>query len=386
MNKTGVLLEVVLEKDTEKDPFSIEQLWTSFHGLYLPWYKRFTKAQPYISFEIKSENDMSKKKKEITFNFWVPEDHKLFLKQKIMGIYPNAQITELKQDYIPEEDDRLRVIETAEIGLEHDSAFSLKTFKDYESSDPLTSITASLTELENREIAIVQVVARPHDPKWRKRAARILARFERTGRRPAKLPEWTNAFQSVLGFFFTMIDWFLHGLFGTSYDPKVDTKSTSLDRENQKEMLEKAIRYPYSFQIRVLVGSPFGSEEAKRRVLNIVSSFKELDGPNNSLKKEFLIYKERTYKRMKNRYLSNVNNDDILSTVELASFCHLPNKNNFTPGLKKIQSKQAENPVDISKENAFGVANFRGQKRLIGLDELARMRHIYVSGIVMPSK
>jgi hypothetical protein len=161
---------------------------------------------------------------------------------------------------------------------------------------------------------------------------------------------------------------------------KIDNKKTSMDTQRQKDMLEKVNRHTFAMQIRILVGTPYGKEEAKRRVDSIVASFKELHGPNNSVKRELILNKKRTYHRMKNRFLGYLNNDDVLSTQELATFCHLPNKNLFTPGLKKIQSKQAENPVDISNENAFGVAKFRGQEFVVGMDELARMRHVYVSG------
>lgn len=383
MTATGVLLEVVLEKDTDKEPFALEQIWSSFHGLYIPWYKRITHAQPYISFEIKSENDQNKKKKEITFNFWVPEEYKQFLKQRILGTYPNAQIFEIKgeKDYIPAQNDGVHIIETAELGLAEDSAFSIRTFDDYE-ADPLAGITAALTELENREIAIVQVVARPHDPKWRRHAARILERYEKTGKKPKKNQEWMNFFSGFLRLFFLMFEGAAQG-FSNSKVPevKIVNNKSSMDTQRQKDMLEKVNRNPFAIQIRILVGTPYGKEEAKKRVNSIIAAFKELDGPNNGIKREVILNKNRTYKRIKNRHLGFFNNDDILSTWELASFCHLPNKNLFTPGLKKIQSKQAENPVDISTENAFGVANFRGQQFMVGMDELARMRHVYVSGM-----
>ena len=383
MTKTGVILEVILEKDTEKEPFSVEQLWASFHGLYIPWYRRLGRAQPYISFEIKSENNMSQKKKEITFNFWVPDAYKKFLKQRILGLYPNAQVNELdpkSKDYIPDENDQFRVVETAEIGLFEHSAFSIKTFSDYD-SDPLTAITSAMTELDNREIAVVQVVTRPMDIKWRRKASRVLTRFERTGRKPSKLPEWTLFFQSFLGVIFMVIDSLLQGLSGGKVVEVKTIGKTGEDSQKQKEMLEKVNRYPFAFQIRVLVGTPYGREAARERLHSIISSFNELSGPNNQLKREIIIRKDKTYGRMKNRYLSVINNDDVLSTLELASFAHLPNKNNFTPYIRKIQSKQAENPVDLVQDNAFGVANFRGQRRMVGLDEQARMRHIYITGM-----
>jgi len=382
MAKTGVLLEVLLEKDTETNPFSIEQFWASFHGLYLPWYKRLFSAQPYLSFEIKSENDLSKRKREITFNFWVPEEYVSMVKNRLLGLYPNAQIRELKQDYIPDKTDTMRIIETAELGLKEDSAFSIKTFNDFKDTDPLASITSALTELENREIAVVQVLARPHTGKWRRRAERVLERYERNGRKPSNLPEWTNFFASFLRVVFVVFEEIIHGFFGgRPVEVKVGKAGSGVDSVNQKNMIEKATRPPFAVQVRVLVGTPFGQSEAKERIRNIVASFNELEGTTNGFRRVLILNKERTYNRLRDRYLSITNVNDVLSTVELASFAHLPNKDVKTPGLKKIQSKQQENPIDVSAENSFAVAKFRDGQQPIGLDEKARMRHIYVSGM-----
>ena len=383
MTATGVILEVILEKDTDKDPFTLEQIWSSFHGLYIPWYKRFNKAQPYITFEIKSEYDQYKNKKEITFNFWVPEEYKQFLKQRILGTYSKAQIIEIKpdKDYIPAQNNGIHIIETAELGLAEDSAFSIRTFQDYD-ADPLAAITAALTELDDREVAVVQVIARPHNPAWRQRAAKVLERYEKSGKKPKKHQEYMNFFSGFLRVFFVIVEELVHGISrGRPVEVKVTNSKTSMDSQRQKDMLEKVNRNPFAIQIRILVGSPYGRDDAKKRINSVVAAFKELDGPNNSIKRELILNKKRTYLRIKNRHLGYLNNDDVLSTMELASFCHLPNKNLFTPGLKKIQSKQAESPVNISTENPFGIAKFRDGETVVGMDELARMRHVYVSGM-----
>lgn len=382
MTQRGVLLEVVLEKDTETKHLAVEQMWAAFHsGLYIPWHKRIGKPQPYITFEIKSEHTAAKDKNEISFNFWMPEEYKSLIKQRILSLYPAAQIRELEEDYIPEEDDRMRVIETVELGLKDDSAFAVKIFDNYD-ADPLSSITAAMTELENKEIAVVQVVTRPLSPSWRAKAERKLIRYERTGKKPIQLPEWAIGIGSFFGFFFMMIDGLLTTIFQSKAPTDVDTKGSKLDSDNQKQILEKVKRNPFAFEIRILVGTPFGPTVAKEKVRNIVAAFKEMDGPHNSFHQHYVINKKKTYTKMKSRFLSVINNDDVLTSVELAGFGHLPNKQNFTPGLKKIQSKRTEIPVDAAAENPFAVAmDMMGNERPIGLDLNGRMRHIYVSGM-----
>lgn len=384
--KTGVILEISLEKDSEQNPFAIEQLWSSFHGLYLPWYKRIFKPQPFFSFEIKSENTQRNKLKDITFNIWVPDEYKSFVRQKILSIYPYADIKVLKRDYIPThemttEGGGLLKVETAELGLSSDSAFSLRTFEDFEKADPLNSVLAAMTDLENRELMVVQIVAQPVSYKWRQRAERVLVRFERTGKKPNNRPEWTNFFSGMLGWFFLIIDGFLNGLFARNPEFKDSkTSKTSLDGDRQKVMGEKTKRPPFSFQVRLLVATPY-EQDAKPRIRNLIASFNEFEGPYNGLKKEVIVFKQNSLNRMRNRHLFILDTDDIITTQELAGLCHLPNKNMKTPGLKKIQSKKVEAPVNMGEDNPFAAAEFREGHQLIGLDEKARMRHIYVTGM-----
>jgi len=384
LTQSGVLLEIVLEKDTETTPAMVEQMWSSFYnGLYLPWYRRILRAQPYLSFEIKSENDNSKKTKEITFNIWVPTRYASLVKQRISSLYHNAQINTLdpNQDYIPSHDSDVHIIETAEMGLSDDNAFAIKTLQNFD-EDPLNAITAAMSDMDNREIAVVQVMARPMSKKWRKNATRKLHRFEKTGRKPTRLPEWTNAFTSIFGIFFRILDGLIQALFFSKNETMVDTSSSSIDKDNQRQMLEKVSRNAFSFQVRILVGTPYGREEAQERLRNIMAAFKELDGPHNGLKKEILLRKNRTHFRMKDRFFNAINNDDILSTLEMAGFCHLPNKNNYTQNLKKVQSKRAEFSADIASDSPFAYAIDKyGNEQPIGLDQDGRMRHIYVSGM-----
>ena len=389
--ETGILFEVRLEKDSEQDPFSIEQLWSSFHGLYLPWYKRLFKAQPFFSFEIKSEHSNREKRKDITFNIWVPRDYANFVRQRILAIYPAAEIVKLKKDYIPSHEQTIEAggfltVKTAELGLQEDSAFALKTFDDYE-TDPLASVTSALTDLDNRETAVVQIVAQPVSTKWRRKAIKVLERYEKTGRKPTNLPEWTNFFSGFLGFAFGLVDSFLNGLFQRNpefKEPKAD-KSTAKSAE-QKDMFEKTRRLPYSFQVRLMFATPYDTADANSRIRDIVASFNDFEGEHNGLRKEVVLRPNKTLERMRNRHLHILDNDDIITTKELAGLAHLPNKNMKTPGLKKILSKKKEAPVNLADENPFAVAQFRDGQQLVGLDEKARMRHAYVTGMTGTGK
>lgn len=126
-SNNGVLLKVLLEKDSEVTPFEISQMWTSFHS-YLPWYKRLKKSQDYFSFEISSTNHLKNgdKKKLITFNFWVPEDMVELVEERLKATYRYCEVERLHDDYIPTPDDPDLTFEAAELTLREDNAFSIK--------------------------------------------------------------------------------------------------------------------------------------------------------------------------------------------------------------------------------------------------------------------
>lgn len=386
MSQGGTILEVTIEKDTELEPFAVEQMWSTFH-YYKPWHKRLKSAQPYLSFEIKSENSLNKgkKKREISFNFWVPDVYKNLVKDRLQATYPKAQIKELSmdQDYIPDMETSDLLIETAELGLREDSAFSIKTFKDLK-VDPLASIMSSLSTLEEGEVSVVQVMARPTSHKWNRASARILAKYEKTKKKPSRLPEWTNYGSKIVLTIFKVFDHFISGLFH-SETPDIKEErpqGSSLDTANQKEMLEKVQRPGYEIQVRILVGTPYGNEYAKDRLFRIQSGFQELNSSHNGFKKIKYVGRNTLYDRMKNRQFNVIKNRDVLTTVELAGFAHLPNKEISTAGLKKIQSKRNEVPNDISNEDPFAFAvDTQGLMSQVGLDLNARMRHVYVSGM-----
>lgn len=385
MSRTGVVLRVKLETASEVTPIEIEQLWTTLHGTYKPWYFRLLKAQPYFAFEINAENLLNSGKsiKRIAFNFWVPEEYRMLIEDRISSTYPEAQIEEIDlttNDYIPSEDADLR-FSTAEVGLRENSAFSLRRFKDFE-SDPLGAITASLSSLEEEEVAVVQVMVRPLSKAWNKKAERTLLKWEKTNTKPGKLPEITNLFGQFFLLIFKITDGILNGIFALDHKIETRTVKSSRDSELQKNILEKVNKPAFAFQIRILVGSPLGKEYAKKRIDNIIASLREYSS-ENELKKETLVNPSLTIKRMRNRSFNVINNDDVLATDELAGICHLPNKNIRTPDMERIQSKRNEIPLNVSRENPFAMGiDSKGNKRLIGLDLQARLRHVYISGMV----
>lgn len=398
MVQNGVLLEIRFERDSEVSVFEVEQMWQNFYAaLYIPWKKRLFKPQPHITFEIKSEHDKEKEVKNgfmkergvknITFNMWIPERYVDIIKNRISTTYPKAQFRILTEDYIPERNDPFRIIHVEELGLANDSSFSIKQLKNFD-VDPLTSITNSVSSLHNMETAIIQLIARPVAPSWRKQAEKTLAAYQKSGRMPSKMPEWMNFVGVFLKLLFTITDGVIQTLFRSKPPEfKSDSSGSAVDRLKQGDMLEKITRQPFAFQIRILVGSSLGGDVAKERTHGIMTALRELDGSHNFLKKEKIRNRDKLYDRIKLRYMSPTNNDDVLTSIELASFAHLPNKTNYTPGMQKAGTRYSDIPLNISTEFCFANGiDMQGNQRPIGLDEKGRMRHMYITGMTGTGK
>ncbi|MGF9890890.1 DUF87 domain-containing protein [Priestia megaterium] len=379
----GVLLKVLLEKDSEVTPFEISQMWTSFH-LYQPWYKRLKKPQEHFSFEIVSTNELKKgdAKKLISFNFWVPENMVEHVEERLLATYRYCEVVREKEDYMPEPDNPDLAFDAAELTLREDNAFSIKQFQDIE-VDPLSSILSTLSTVNENELAVVQVMMRPAPYKWNGRAAKTLARYEKTKKKPGKMPEWTNYVGRFMRSFFAVLDHIISGFGGRPEDIKVDSpQQSSLDTVNQKQMLEKVQHMGFETQIRVMVGSPIGKDAAKARLRRILSNFQELNSLHNGFKKNKYTNSYKVHERMKNRYFNVIKNQDVLSTIEIAGFAHLVNKTTTTPGIVYIQNKKQPFPNGIAKEDPFAMApDESGNLQPVGLDLLARLRHVYISGM-----
>lgn len=382
-SKDGVILEVSIDKHAEQDPFTIERLWSDFHGMRLNKFQSLFKSQPFFAFEIKSEASIRRKTQEITFNIWVQKEYVKFFEQRIKAHYRNAVIREV-EDYIPRKEETVEgggtlTIKTAELSLKEDSAFNIKTFEDFD-SDPLRSLTHAMSDVNNREKIIVQIVAEPESYKWRKKAIRTLNRFERTGVKPKKRPDFISFFSGSISFIVKIIDSFITSLLDRNPDIDVSTpqRTTAIAAE-QKDIFEKTKYPPYKFQIRVLVATNTDEEDAERRLNSVIASFNGFEGERNGFKREFVLNKKATLKRMQDRHLHVLDTNDILTTKELAGLCHFPNKDLRHENIKR--NKTANRPVPQGIAEDFPFATSMDGRKLVGLNEKGRFRHVYISGM-----
>lgn len=385
-SEDGVILQVLLETDSDVDILEIQQMWNSFYS-YLPQSKRWKKAQNHFSFEISASNKLVNDEpvKEITFNFWAPESMVELIQERVKSSYPYASIKRLdkSEDYIPGVDDPNVIVEAVELTLEDSSAFSIRQLEDLE-VDPLQSIMAPMTTVATDETVVMQVMLRPTSPKWNKRSEKILEKYERTKKKPSKLPYWLNYFNMFFRLGFIIFDELILGLIAKDKEEiKVDEHSgSSLDSTNQEQMLKKVQARGFETSTRILVASPLGREEAKNRAMRVVNTFEELRSHFNGFKVSGQHSSEKLHQLMIDRHFSTVKNRDVLTSLELKGYLHLVNKNITTRGISKTINKMQEFPNGVSTQNPFAASyDSAGEVKTVGLDMLARMRHVYITGM-----
>lgn len=81
------------------------------------------------------------------------------------------------------------------------------------------------------------------------------------------------------------------------------------------------------------------------------------------------------------RYLPLFRRNTILTSEELASIYHFPNKTVATPFIHWLMAKRAPAPAQIPTSGLFlGYNNFRGIKRPVYIQDADRTRHMYIIG------
>ena len=129
----------------------MEQVFANF--LYLKKPNAF-QSEPCIAFEIASQLGSS----DISFYVAVPKYLESVFEKYVQGVYPNAVVDKVPQDYTVFEPEGATA--GAYLKLSESSLFPISTYQFLE-KDPLASITNNLSKISANEGAAVQVLIRP---------------------------------------------------------------------------------------------------------------------------------------------------------------------------------------------------------------------------------
>lgn len=296
------------------------------------------------------------------------------VQQAVVSAYPSARLEEVAEHNIFSPVGKLSGTIGGELTLKENYAYPIATYQDLK-RDAMQSLLNALSTLEKEDGAGIQILLRPADPGWAKRAQSVASK-KRKGNESKKggalVGEWGK--QVAMAVVKPPED---------KGGKSEDKPSLSSHQQSTLDAIDAKTEYPgYEVLIRVVVSSNI-AQRAQAILNNIVASFALFDAPGrNGFKYTPSKDIESFVTAYILRFFPPENNQNILNTVELATIFHFPDEKNIpTSQLERQASKQVDGPRNIAEDGLFlGYNVFRGVKKPIRLSDNDRRRHMYLVG------
>ena len=343
---SSVLLQVILPRDNEIKIDAAEQMFASLASLRLGGRFSFLKPQPHFSFEIVGIPG------DIRFYVHAPRKLQDLVEKQINGSYSDAEITVVqeKEDAV----NKGRIVgneynifsETGKVAfaslkLKNRNYLPIKVYKEL-AVDPLSAITSTLAKMTEGEGAAIQIMVSPADSKWKKIGRLHVSSTKKTEANP-------------------------------------ETAKYSADPKELEAIENKISKQGFDVVVRIVVSST-SLEAARAHLNNIKTAFSQFNG-FNALTSNKHRFKGAFMNDFIYRYMPVRGQTAVLSSEELATIFHFPNKSVVTPHIHWIRAKRAPAPAQTPQSGLFlGKSTFRGLSKQVYMSLDDRRRHMYIIG------
>ncbi|MBI2617707.1 DUF87 domain-containing protein [Candidatus Gottesmanbacteria bacterium] len=332
-----VLLKVSVPKDNEVKIDAAEQFFSSLSSISHGGLFSFLTPPPHVSFEIVG--------KPGDIRFYVSVHHHLrdLVEKQIYGMYSGAEIKEVDEYNIFDEKGKVAF---SSYVLKHADHYPMKVFKDLP-VDPLSALTSAVGKMQAGEGAAIQILVTPAGDKWKSVGKGYIASVKKNEANPEKAQY--------------------------KVDPKV---LESIENKTSKSGFKTVIR---------VVVSSTNMETAKMHLHNIESVLSQFATNQNHFVSAKQVVKSSFMIDFIYRYFPIFNwprrQWSVLSSEEVATLFHFPNKSIETPNINWVTSKRAPAPADIPTSGLYlGKSIYRGTSRPIYMQLDDRRRHTYIIG------
>lgn len=333
-----VLLQVDVPRENEVKIDAMEQLFSALSSMYKGkshfWLPNYLHVQEHVSFEIVAVGE------EIRFYVSVSKKTKNFLEKQIHGTYPGCSIVESEDYNMFHEEGHVAY---ASLKLKNMTYYPIKTYRDL-AVDPLSVITSSMANLNKNESVAIQFVIAPAGGEWKSVGKKFISKTKKDEADPEKA--------------------------------KFNVDAKSLDGIDNK------ITKPgFSVSIRI-VASASTQDDAKLIIDNIKGAFAQFSSDQNSFTSDKIRIHANFMIDFIYRYQPLFSKPSILTTEELATLFHFPNKSIETPRIHWLTSKRAPASVNVPDQGELYLGNsiYQGQVRPVCLLAPDRLRHVYIIG------
>jgi len=338
-------LQIKLPQENEIEIENAEQMFSGLMSIRKSFFRALLTGQHRISFEIVSKSE------GIGFYVVVPDDMVTMVEKQINGAYPEAEIDIIDPNEVW---DRGQYTSVVELKLAGPPYYPIKTYNDL-GSDPLNSITSSMSKLSEDEVVALQYIIRPASDSWRQFGRNFIGKIK-----------------------------------VRSADPN---KSTNIDTSFLEGVEKKIGKSGFDISIRVIAISK-DKYSTETHINNVFSAFGQFTDPTyNSFRRKGVIFKRKLIYKFIYRKLRVVDwhiplldipfyrNTSVLNIEELATVFHFPNKNVQTPNIVWLLARKSAAPINLPESGMYlGKSVFRGVEKRIYLKEEDRRRHMYIIG------
>lgn len=334
------LMQVALPRDNEVKIDAAEQFFASLTGISSGGEGLAGLLEPpeHLTFEIVATPG------DIRFYVSTPRSLKDLVEKQIHGAYPGAEIKEVHEYNIFA---RQGQVSFATLRLANENYKPLKVYKDLP-TDPLSAITANLVKLQEGEGAFIQTVISPAKDRWARQGRAYVQQIKKKEADPEKA------------------------------EYKVDAKTL--------EAIENKVSKPgFETEVRLIV-SASTKQVADMHLENLKSAYAQFAASQNKFKPHPIRLKGMFMLDVIYRYFPMINfgpfkRTKVLSSEELATIFHFPNKTVETPHIFWLNAKRAPAPANMLKEGMYiGKSVYRGMMRHVYIGEKDRLQHIYIIG------
>ena len=230
------------QKEEKLTIAQMEQVFANF--LYLKKPKAF-QVPPCCAFEIASQIGSA----DISFYVAVPKYLESVFEKYVQGVYPNAVVDKVPQDYTIFEPQGANA--GAYLKLSESSLFPISTYQTLE-TDPLSLVTNNLSKISANEGGAVQVLIRPLSKlNLRKRGEKALKKI-REGK-----PVRQAVIQAFNDPFTDMFEDMSKALFGKTQNKKdeesgLKEKEQTFDQKGYDAIQSKIQKQPFEVNVRVV--------------------------------------------------------------------------------------------------------------------------------------
>ena len=356
----------------------MEQVLANF--LYLKKRSMFQEP-PCVALEIASQIGGS----DICFYVAVPKYLESMFEKYVQGVYPNAVVDKIPQDYTIFEPQGFSA--GAYLRLAESYFFPICTYQTLE-TDPLSLITNTLSKIDANEGGAVQVVIRPWAKSFlgmdmRKKGETVLKKI-----REYREARWVAKIESH-GVLRKIVDELIIQPFHDrdKYgDQKGHNPRTEMgyDQKAYEEITKKIQKQPFQVNIRVV--SSAQTEARAEEILNhLTSSFSQFSLASINSLEPRKVYKKELQKLIYDYSFRAFDpaQTNILNIEELASVYHFPTHYTETPYVKAAKSLTSPPPDDLPRSGVLNVGevNYRNEKITVSFaDRKDRRRHLYYIG------